>query len=196
MRKLRFYYPEQLITFQELALDQKSQHHHIKHVLRLKVGDTIELFNHHDNVAEATITNVGRNNVHVQVGTVTQQLTKSSLSTHIGQVVTKSTAMDFFIQKATELGVSKITPLIGEHTNIRKAGNKLEDKKQHWKNVAISACAQAYRNDIPTIADAVTVDEWLAMKHTGAKLLLNPDPNDSETSFSQHDSYNLLFGPF
>lgn len=195
MRKLRFYYPEELVKFRSVALDQKS-HHHIKHVLRLQEGEGIELFDAKENVAEAKITKIGRSEIIAQVGSVEKKSLRSPIITHIGQVVAKSTAMDFFVQKATELGVSKITPLVGDRTNLRKAGTKLEEKKHHWESIAISACAQSYRNDIPIIADAMTIDEWVSHSYEGIKLILDPGlGNEAITSFPAGESYSLLFGP-
>lgn len=195
MRKLRFYYPEKLVQFHNVNLDQKS-HHHIKHVLRLQEGDMIELFDNQENVANAKIMKIGRSEISAEIGKVEKISLKSPIFTHIGQVVAKSTAMDFFVQKATELGASKITPLVGDRTNLRKTASKWEEKKHHWESISISACAQSYRNDLPIVGDVMSVDEWAAQSHEGCKLILDPGVDSNVgRSLPEDVSYNLLFGP-
>ena len=193
MRKLRFYYQTELKNHQEITIGEK-QLHHIKHVLRLKVNDIIELFDSNSNIATAKISNIGRNKLYAIITDIKHCPTKSNLTTHIGQVIAKSTAMDFIVQKATELGVTEITPLVGERTNLRKDLEKLADKRQHWENIAISACAQSYRNDIPTIHYPIGIDDWLSLNLDGQKIILNPDAEVSSKGLPENSNFTMLFG--
>ena len=103
--------------------------------------------------------------------------------------------MDFTIQKATELGITDITPLWSERCDVRLKGERLEKKLEHWKKVAISACEQSGRNHIPTIHPAMTYHEWSSSVVADTKLVLHTRDQKPLSEISPPTSVALLVGP-
>jgi 16S rRNA (uracil1498-N3)-methyltransferase len=106
--------------------------------------------------------------------------------------------MDWIVQKATELGVSEITPLFSERTEVKLNGGRLEKKLRHWQQVSISACEQCQRNLVPSINPALTLDQWLSQDTGNAEQLKLVLHHRSDKSLAQHQppkSACLLVGP-
>ena len=104
--------------------------------------------------------------------------------------------MDYTIQKAVELGVSRIIPLFTEHCGVQLQGERLEKRVKHWQGVVVSACEQCGRNRIPPVDTPATLTQWLAMPGEGLRLVLAPD---AEYSLAQLPApsgpVTLLIGP-
>jgi 16S rRNA (uracil1498-N3)-methyltransferase len=100
------------------------------------------------------------------------------------------------VQKATELGVTEITPLFTERCEVKLSGERLEKKTRHWQQVAISACEQCQRNTIPTVRAAISVEQYLAESIDGLKLVLHhrTEKRLSEMTLS-NNNVALLVGP-
>ncbi len=82
--------------------------------------------------------------------------------------------MDWAIQKATELGVNAITPIVSERCEVRLKDERADKRLAHWRQVAISACEQCGRSSLPTIHAPVTLAEWLKATDADLKLVLHP----------------------
>jgi 16S rRNA (uracil1498-N3)-methyltransferase len=103
------------------------------------------------------------------------------------------------VQKATELGVTEITPLFTERTEVKLSGERLDKKIRHWQQVAISACEQCQRNLVPVINSPTTLDQWLHLSDRNdgdlLKLVLH---HRTEKRLSEHHAVTnicLLVGP-
>lgn len=163
MRKHRFFVNVDLAPGQSLSLPADIKHQ-ITKVLRLHNGDPIYLFNNTGQEFQAILDDKTANII--EISAITPQ---SPLQIDLAQVIGKGDKMDLVIQKATELGVSSITPLFSQYSISAKT-NKLE----HWQKIAISACCQSWRNDLPVIHAPIALKEWLTQARNGMQIILAP----------------------
>jgi len=190
----RIYTPEDLALNCRLDLDSQASTHLVK-VLRLKEGAELRLFNGNGCEYLAQITVAGKKNTQVEISEVLSTDSKITFPLHLGQVVSKGDRMDFTIQKATELGITDITPLWSERCDVRLKGERLEKKMEHWKKVAISACEQSGRNHVPTIHPAVNYQDWANSVEAESKLVLHTRDQKPLSEIKTPASVALLVGP-
>ena len=104
--------------------------------------------------------------------------------------------MDWIVQKATELGVAKITPLFTERTEVKLSGDRLDKRQQHWQQVAISACEQCQRNLVPIVRRAEPIGQWVDSTAATSKVVLHHRSARPLTELSSPDGdLTLLIGP-
>lgn len=190
----RIYTPEDLALNHRLDLDSQASTHLIK-VLRLNEGAELRLFNGDGCEYLAHITVANKKNAQVEISSVLSTESKVSFPLHLGQVVSKGDRMDFTIQKATELGITDITPLWSERCDVRLKGERLEKKMEHWKKIAISACEQSGRNAIPTIHPAMNYHDWATSVKADTKLVLHTRDQKPLAEIKAPASVALLVGP-
>lgn len=171
---------------------------HLSSVLRMKAGQEITLFNGQGGEYAGALATLGKNNVSVKILEYRDIQRESPLNIHLAIGVSRGERMDWIVQKATELGVSKITPLFTERTEVKLSGERLTKKIRHWQQVAISACEQCQRNLVPLINSPLALDQWLSLsdKHAAQlKLVLH---HRTEKRLSERPAVNnicLLVGP-
>lgn len=195
MRISRFYCPQAMHEGLELCLKNEIANY-IGRVLRLKPGNEVRLFNGEGIEFQATISSVERREVTVKIEQPIDVTTESQLRTHLGQVISRGERMDYAIQKATELGVSTITPLTSDFCEVKLAPDRQQKRQKHWQQVAISACEQCGRATIPIINEVSTVGAWM-QKHK-SELLLVLHPGDGKNALETQDcpnSVSILIGP-
>lgn len=190
----RIYTPEALIVNTTLDLEAQASTHLVK-VLRLKEGAELRLFNGDGCEYLARITLAGKKNAQVEIIDILSTDSKINFPLHLGQVVSKGDRMDFTIQKATELGITDITPLWSERCDVRLKGERLEKKMEHWRKVAISACEQSGRNHVPTIHPAMAYHEWASSVESDCKLVLHTRDQKNLADIQPPSSVALLVGP-
>ncbi len=159
----RFYCPLPLTAGAELELPAGAARH--VQVLRMQPGDTITLF---DGAQEgpggewqATITRMGRSDVAVRIDQHVAADRENARPVHLLAGITANERMDWLVEKATELGVTSITPLLAERSVLKLKGERGDKKRAHWQAVAVAACEQCGRNRVPVIHEAVTLAQWL-----------------------------------
>lgn len=171
----RFYCPPPLPLSTNFELPSAAAHH-ASRVLRLRVGDAVQIFDGIGNALDATINEISGKRVvlgNLQTCMVQQE---SGLRIVLAQAMCSSEKMDWIVQKATELGVSEILPVQTQRSVAKLSGTRAEKRTEHWRSVAISACEQCGRNDLPQIHAPQEVDTWLvAMRNaSGSKFILLP----------------------
>jgi 16S rRNA (uracil1498-N3)-methyltransferase len=129
-------------------------------VLRLQPGDAVTLFNGAGGEWSARITQMGRNNVDVDVGSHHATEREAPRSVHLVLGMPANERMDWLVEKAAELGVASIQPLLTERTVLRLAGERAEKKRVHWQAVAVAACEQCGRNRVPQVYAPITLNDW------------------------------------
>lgn len=145
------------------------------HVLRLTPGDAVTLFDGCGTVHEAVISRCARGKVSVQVRGSHSEDRESPLRITLAQAVSSGERMDYTIQKAVELGVGAIQPLMSERCVVRLSGERAQKRVAHWQAVVISACEQCGRNQVPQVAPVLSLRQWLeSAADMGMKLLLDP----------------------
>lgn len=123
--------------------------HHVARVLRARVNDSLIIFNGLGGEYEGTIRAIDKKNVSVQLRNYRLNERESSLELCLAQGISRGDKMDYTIQKAVELGVKKIIPLLTERCNVKLDEERSEKRLQHWQSTIISACEQSGRNRIP-----------------------------------------------
>jgi len=194
MRQPRFYDPQPLAENQSVQLgDDATQH---IRVLRLKVDSKITLFNGEGGEFHATLTDVQKRSCTVLINSFHETSNESPLHLHLGQVISRGDRMEFVIQKAVELGVNEITPLISERCGVKINVERMAKKQQQWQKIAIAACEQSGRNIVPIIHTTEQLNNWCEKSSDAVKLTLHPRAKYSiNTLPNQLDNISLLIGP-
>lgn len=194
MRIHRFYVAQALSINQTLLLSDEVTHH-IK-VLRIRIGETVCLFNGNGSDYFAQLQQLNRQQAEMKVLTEEANLCESPLSVHLAQAIARGEKMDWVIQKSTELGVSEITPLLTENCNVKLPQERLINKVEHWQKVAISASEQSGRAKVPKVHMPQSLSAWLEQHKNQINFLLSPKANQDIKSRSQNlKSCGLLIGP-
>lgn len=171
----RFYCPPPLPLSTNFELPAAAAHH-ASRVLRLRVGDAVQIFDGCGNALDATINEISGK--HVMLGNLQTCMVQaeSGLRIILAQAMCSSDKMDWIVQKATELGVSEILPVQTQRSVAKLTGTRAEKRTEHWRSVAISACEQCGRNDLPQIHAPQELDAWLlSMRNApGSKFILLP----------------------
>ncbi|MEY4236001.1 MAG: hypothetical protein RLZZ454_1259, partial [Pseudomonadota bacterium] len=165
----RFYCPAELRTGLTLELPPGPARH--VQVLRLQPGDAITLFNHgpdwdgldkhQGGEFEATVTQMGRSNVQVQIGKHHAIERENTNAVHLAIGMPANERMDWLVEKAVELGVASIQPLMTQRTVLRLSGDRAAKKQSHWQSIAVAACEQCGGNRVPVIHPVMNFDAWL-----------------------------------
>jgi 16S rRNA (uracil1498-N3)-methyltransferase len=150
---------------------------HVAKVLRARSGDALILFNGDGREFNGTIEAVRGSRVSASVGDGRPVDRESSLAVTLVQCVPRGDRMDFVVQKATELGVVRIVPVLSQRSVVRLDKAQAESKAIHWRAVAVSACEQCGRNRLPTIEAAQPLLTYLGQSApgTGLRLVLEPE---------------------
>ena len=172
MRITRVHVDIELSVGTEIVLPE-AQTHYLKHVLRLKPGAALVLFDGRQAIDfHATLTVDGKK-LRAQIESATAVETESSLVVELIQGLGRADHMDWMIQKTTELGVNRISLFNAERTQSPLKSVKLEKKMQHWRSVAISACEQSGRSLLPEILFHTGLGQAIAACNSDCRLLLN-----------------------
>lgn len=194
MRNPRFYEPQPIAENAIITLSDDATQH--IRVLRLKVGDSITLFNGEGGQYSATLSDVQKRSCKAEIISFQATDNESPLHLHLGQVISRGDRMEFVIQKAVELGVNEITPLISERCGVKLNAERMEKKQQQWQKIAIAACEQSGRNVVPTIHTTQTLVQWCEVEIACCKLTLHPRAKYSiNTLPSEIEHVRLLIGP-
>ena len=204
----RFYCPVSLTSGEVLDLPASAARH--VQVLRLQPGAAITLFNAGPDVASiggefaATVTQMGRSSVQVQVGAHAAVERETARRVHLALGMPGNERMDWLVEKATELGVTSIQPLMTERSVLKLAGERAQKKQTHWQSVAIAACEQCGGNRVPLIHAVTPLNQWLQAQKlpddTRQRLLLSlragsPGLRDALVRFSEATEITFLSGP-
>ncbi len=195
MRTIRIYQPGQYAVGESLELSD-AQSLHVGVVLRMQPHDALVLFCGDNREFSAHITHVQKKKVVVMITAVHDINKESPCTIHLAQAISKGDRMEWVIQKAVELGVSSITPLLTERCVVRLDEHRLLKKQQQWSAIAIAACEQSGRNQLPSINKACSLEDYLVTCSAAIKLVLYPDATKTwrNYSFAQAD-IALLIGP-
>ncbi|GHD22165.1 ribosomal RNA small subunit methyltransferase E [Halioglobus japonicus] len=168
---------------------------HLARALRMQEGAELVLFDGTGGQYPAVITSVGKKQVTVQTGAFDDCNLESTLRVSLGIAISRGDRMDWVIQKATELGVSSITPLQTERTEVKLKGDRAAKKIGHWQQIAISACEQCGRNIVPVVSDIAPVAAWLEAQPAQLKVVLHHRADPLPASDDAPASVALLIGP-
>ena len=143
-----------------LVLDE-TEAHHARSVLRLDVGDKLVAFDGQGTEATAEVLSLDGGTAALKTLTLTQT-EPLACRVVLGQAVPKGKNMDLVVQKATELGVAQIVPVLSSRTVVSLDADDAAKKQQKWQQTAVGACKQSGQNWLPGVAAPVAIDRFLA----------------------------------
>ncbi|MEP7370598.1 MAG: 16S rRNA (uracil(1498)-N(3))-methyltransferase [Nitrosospira sp.] len=204
----RFYCPEPITAGQIIELPASVAHHALR-VLRLEQGDELILFDGNKGEFQATIGRIGKSGAAAVIEKYLDIERESPLAITLAQAVCASEKMDWIVQKAVELGVSRIQPLITKLSTVKLSGERVERRIKHWQQVVISACEQCGRNRIPQVLPLISLPGWLGSQIDECKnmstgvlsdpcLMLSPTAENSLRDLPEPSTITtltLLVGP-
>ncbi len=173
--------------------------HYLTKVLRLAVDAPLYVFDGKGLEYHARIEECGKKHCLIELGELRDGADgQSPLRTHLGIALSKGDRFDWVLQKATELGVSVITPLLTERVELRLKGERAEKKINHWQGVVESACEQSGRRCLPTLHQPLPLNDWLQQDNSDLAMVLAPDSPGHNADFKEIDkpaTLSLLIGP-
>jgi 16S rRNA (uracil1498-N3)-methyltransferase len=183
--------------------------YHIVRVLRLREGAPLSVFDGAGNEFKAEIARVDGDKVTVRLGSQTPGTLESPLRITLTQGISRSERMDWTLQKATELGVTAIAPVLTARSVVRLDEKQAQKKQAHWRGIVVGACEQCGRNRLPEVLAPASLRDHLAGPRTlaseataraatgrGLRLVLNPTAPASLAGLTSIPSkVELLIGP-
>lgn len=196
MRIPRIFTQQSLSAQTEIELEPAPSAH-IARAMRMSQGDKLTLFDGCGGEYAALITAVSKKTVTVEIGDFRNTELESPLAIHLGIAVSRGDRMDWIIQKATELGANRVSPLLTQRTEVKLKGERADKKIQHWRQISIAACEQCGRNQLPRIEPLQTLPDWLAGTKDETKLVLHHRALRTQATNSEHKptQVSLLIGP-
>ena len=174
MRVIRAFVDASLAVGARIALPEDVAGHLVR-VLRLGVGDGCVLFNGDGKDYDARIVSVGKKSVEADIESVREVRNESLLRIVLVQGIARGEKMDLILQKATELGVAAIIPVMAERTEVKLDAERTEKRVAHWRSVIASACEQSGRARLPSLSAPASLADAARDVGTGAtKLTLDP----------------------
>ncbi len=166
----RFYIPPEAWDPEALTLSE-AESHHCLNVLRLGRGDRVTAFDGRGSEVATTIADDARGAVRLAPAPAVRS-PEIAARIALGQAVPKGKNMDLIIEKATELGVSEIHPLLSERTVIKLDGEEREKRRAKWQARAVEACKQSGQNYLPAVSAPQTTEQFFAAGRPAYDLLL------------------------
>lgn len=194
MRIPRFYQAESFAVGDTVALSEENFRHAIK-VMRLNVDEPIIVFNGEAGEYTARIANVAKRNADINIESYDDVDRESPLNTSLVLALIKPDKMDFAIQKAVELGVNTIQPVITERSVIKLKAARMEKKLQHWQGIITAACEQSGRTRIPAIHPVINLNDYLQQSTLATRITMLPTSNKGVADISADQNIELLVGP-
>jgi len=180
-------------TIVELPKETAS---HLAKVLRARSGDQLILFSGDGCEYVGAIEDVRGSRVTAAVGNAVNVDRESPFAVTLVQCVPRGDRMDFIVQKATELGVTRIVPVLSQRSVVRLDASQAESKAAHWRAVIVNACEQCGRNRLPAIDTPVPLLNYLGSSPSAsARLVLAPDLESAATPSDLHASVEIAIGP-
>lgn len=194
MRIPRIFTPQALKVSEFVLLDIEASNHILK-VLRMSEGGELVLFNSNDCEYRAVITGSEKKLAKVEVLEENCISRESPLQTELAIGISKGDRMEWVLQKATELGVTRIVPLFTERTEVKLSGERLEKKLRQWKKIIQASCEQCQRNVIPELTYAMSLSEYLESSSAELRLVLHHRSDKKLNDYPCPMSVALLIGP-
>jgi len=175
VRQSRFFVPFELHVNERYTMPDNIGHY-MSRVLRLPIGAQVTLFTGDNHEYSATICEISKKFVTLEVAQARLVNRESPLNVHLIQAVSKGDKLDWVFQKSVELGVSHLIPVTTSRTSFSLSGARLDKKIQHWQGVISSACEQCGRNKVPDIRPVEDVKKVISeyKNHSATKIVLNP----------------------
>ena len=194
MRITRLFTDQPLTTGASVLLEGDTARH-LGRVLRARVGDNVTLFNGDGREFRARIQEVSKQSIVAEIGDASSPATESPTQTEIGLCLSKGDRFDWAIQKATEMGVGRVVPLLSERVDFTIPAERLEKRRSHWQQIVTSACEQCGRVRVPPVALPQALHHWVQAVTADHKWVLHCGTPAASSERSVPDTAALLIGP-
>lgn len=195
MRIPRIYYQGKLNSGENVVLPENASHY-VVNVLRLKLSSELILFNGDGKEYWGEIVNISKKNVAIKIIKAQTGNNESPLHIHLLQGISKGDRMDFSLQKAVELGVNRITPILTEFCQVKLDETRLIKKNAHWQSIVISACQQSGRCVLPQLDFPQKFSNSILENKSDLKLICHPDSQPKNLRELQAPKFvAVLIGP-
>jgi 16S rRNA (uracil1498-N3)-methyltransferase len=192
----RFYCPLPLAIGAQINLPDTTAHHVF--VLRLEIGDTIQLFNGEGGSYVATLTGISKKQVSAEIKVFLPEEVELPYALTLAQALPEASKMDWIIEKAIELGASAIQPLSAQRCVVKLTAERAEKKMAHWQGIITSATEQCGRNRLAHLGNLIEVQKWLSQQDMHKRILLSPRAESSLADWARHhppQAVTLMIGP-
>ncbi|MDT8405921.1 MAG: 16S rRNA (uracil(1498)-N(3))-methyltransferase [Methylococcales bacterium] len=194
MRVSRLYLPQPLTLGQPVPLDQEQQHY-LSHVLRLKSGAALVVFNGDGGEYQGQVQFSGRRHASVMLTEHRPGQAESPLTVKLGLVISRGERMDYALQKSVELGVTSVTPLTSERCVVKLDEDRAQNRLAHWDKIVQHAAQQSGRTLKPVLHPIMALPDWLD-RQSGTRVFLDPEASASLPELGQAvRELTLLSGP-
>jgi 16S rRNA (uracil1498-N3)-methyltransferase len=195
MRQSRLYTSQALSSTGSVELTGSASHY-LTRVLRKTEGDQVTLFNGDGWNYSGEIYEVLHQSVFIKFVSRQFPNNESELKITLVQAISRGERMDYSLQKATELGVYCIQPLMCHRVEVRLDEKRKAKRLAHWQGVVVSASEQCGRATIPDVTEPVSLQEWLRSSTLGSRLILDPQAQTSLSSVAViNNAVSILVGP-
>lgn len=195
MSTTRVFVPIPVRSGENLWLDG-DRAHYLTRVLRVRGGDTVVVFDGHGGEYPAVVGEISRRGVQLRAGVHSPRDVESPLAIRLIQGISRGERMDFVVQKATELGVQRISPVRTAYSVVRLKAERVEKKSGHWERISQGACEQCGRNILPVIDAAADLGTVLAEPLGGSRIILHAGGGEPIGKLQRIDGgLTVLIGP-
>jgi 16S rRNA (uracil1498-N3)-methyltransferase len=197
MRIPRIYVPQPLRPGREVELPVQAGEH-LARVLRLDRGHRLRLFDGSGDEYEAELASLAKRSVTARVlESADAEDRESPLRITLAQGIARGEKMDWVLQKATELGVARIVPIVTDRTEVKLDAERAERRVAHWEAVVAAACEQSGRRRLPAVSEPAKLADWAASldEEAGLRLALDPAGDLTPRDLPASASATLVVGP-
>ena len=173
----RFFLPASQID-ETRAVISGAELHHLRHVLRLQLGDSIAICDEHGNEHQGVIIHLSSTRAEICITGMRAPLPRFPLT--LAQGVLKGQKMDFVVEKATELGVNRIVPVTSQFTVARFRGDRQDNRFTRWQRIAQSAAKQS-GNPVPQLSPPCSLADFLQLSSDQSEKILFYEKARGET---------------
>lgn len=192
----RFYCSLPLSVGEIVDLPSDTAHHIF--VLRLNIGDRVELFNGEGGSYLATLTAISKKQVNAEVKLFLPEEVELPFHLSLAQGLPEGSKMDWIIEKAIELGVNHIQPLAAQRSVVKLNQERAEKKIAHWRGIIQSATEQCGRKRLAHLAELIDAQKWMMQQDIHKRILLSPRASQSLADWAKHhpaQALTIAIGP-
>ena len=195
MRLTRIFVEEALESGREQRLGASAAAH-VARVLRLEAGAELTVFDGRGGEYPATIIEGRGTMLRVRIGARRDVEREAALRITLAQGISRGERMDWVIQKATELGVAAIVPLLTERSVVKLDARQAAKRREHWRGIVVAACEQSGRNRLPEVLAPQALAHWLeTAPHDASRVLLDPTASTGMRELGSCAAVTVLIGP-
>src|SRR5215468_8920282 len=178
MQRHRFYAPPSSFAETSVRIDA-GEAHHLTRVLRLGAGARIFVFDGEGAEYECEVARVAKHEVDLNLLRRLDDVVESPLRLTLAQALIKGDKSDWVIQKTTELGVSRIVPLVTDHSDVKRAEERAGQRIERWRRIALEALKQCGRRRLVEICEPEPFDDFCESAAQAARLIFSERGGES-----------------